>query len=85
MFSAYSHLFGSYNLCFEQATDSYGHVHRHVLKLLRKADILPPPPSRHKSRDSKRNSDHSGNRKPVHAILPEEDLDEIPVHGPDGK
>lgn len=71
-----------------QATDSYGHVHRHVLKLLKKADIKPPTP-RHRSKEAKRQANRDSqsgvSRKPVHAILPEEELDEIPVHGPGGK
>ncbi|KAL8586052.1 hypothetical protein ACOMHN_023695 [Nucella lapillus] len=73
---------------FIKAKDSYGHVHRHVSKLLRKADISLITPTRSRNRVNKKPEDGSpggGNRKPLHALLPEEELDEIPVHGPDGK
>ena len=71
-----------------QAKDSYGHIHRHVSKLLRKADIILVTPSRHRAHITKKQEGGSpggGNRKPLHALLPEEEQDEIPVHGPDGK
>lgn len=70
---------------FIKAKDSYGHVHRHVSKLLRKADITLPSTPQHKQREGKRQGQGGNNRKPIHALLPEEELDEIPVHGPDGK
>ncbi|KAK7112157.1 uncharacterized protein [Littorina saxatilis] len=71
---------------FIKAKDSYGHIHRHVSKLLRKADIILVTP-RHRARVKKQEADGSPgkNRKPLHALLPEEEQDEIPVHGPDGK
>ncbi|KAK7491266.1 hypothetical protein BaRGS_00017537 [Batillaria attramentaria] len=70
---------------FIKAKDSYGHIHRHVSKLLRKADIVLPSTPQHKQREPKRQSQTGNNRKPIHALLPEEEIDEIPVHGPDGK
>lgn len=73
---------------FIKARDSYGHVHRHVSKLLRKADISLLTPRRRAQLAKKQENGSPGGgqrHKPVHAILPEEEQDEIPVHGPDGK
>ncbi|XP_076460306.1 uncharacterized protein LOC143293378 [Babylonia areolata] len=75
---------------FIKAKDSNGHIHRHVAKLLRKADIVMVTPSRQRRRAARKpegeSSGAGSGRKPVHAaLLPEDEQDEIPVHGPDGR
>ncbi|KAL8607325.1 hypothetical protein ACOMHN_039475 [Nucella lapillus] len=70
---------------FIKAKDSNGHIHRHVAKLLRKADIPIVTPARQRRRAARRGEGESTgagiNRKPVHSLLPEDEQDDMPADG----
>lgn len=56
-----------------------GEIYRPINKMLRQLNVdVSSWPQNNKTVDGP-------TRKPAHALLPEEEMDEIPVHGPDGK
>ncbi|XP_012940388.1 uncharacterized protein LOC101860264 [Aplysia californica] len=66
---------------FVKARLPNGEIYRPIAQLLREVDI----DLSHMPIKGEPPADNSVYRKPAHAVLPEEEKDEIPVHGPDGK
>ena len=73
------------SVCLTQARDAYGHVHRHVAKLLRTAGLSSSALTDQQSSGQTQGANVGCRRKPAHTLLPEEEYVEIPVHGPDGR
>ncbi|CAL1529224.1 unnamed protein product, partial [Lymnaea stagnalis] len=61
-----------------------GQIYRPVSTLLRQLDVDLAQAGLSRDR-SQSGATIPSSRKPAHALLPEEEEDEIPVHGPDGK
>ncbi|XP_071106513.1 uncharacterized protein [Haliotis cracherodii] len=74
---------------FVKSVDAHGQIFRPITKLLRQLDMDPQAilneTLRRQRQQQQQNSDNSDHRMPAHALLPEDEKDEIPVHGPDGR
>ncbi|XP_041362579.1 uncharacterized protein LOC121378468 [Gigantopelta aegis] len=71
---------------FVKACDSQGNIYRPISKLLRMIDLDPEEVVRDNARIGDQSQDKNGtNKKPAHALLPQDDTEELPVHGPEGR
>ena len=77
----------SYKSVNVQSRLTGGEMYRPITRLLRELDVdmSKLDVNGNTQRDSETDGRTDEFRKPIHALLPEEQTDELPVHGPDGK